>query len=238
MPHRCLIVEPDSRAAEALSREFPAFGFKTTLAPNCDFALGMLRQWCFDAIVVDAEGFGAGYLQVLRRLQGRSRSPLVLLAREADEREQILGLESGATEIVVKPASSRLITTKLRRLIEVVGARDADAPQIRLGPLSMHAQRAEASIAGAPVRLTLHEFELLFLLAARAGEYVDRQTIAAVLRGPGQGVGRGADVHVYRIRRKLAALGVTGLRLDTIYGRGYCLSLQDEADCFDIVASA
>jgi DNA-binding response OmpR family regulator len=240
MPYRCLILERDDSAAESISREFPVFGFKPTLASNCDSALGILRQWCFDAIVLDADGFGRGYLQVLKRLQsGSQRSPLVLLARAADEGEQILGLESGATDIVVKPASARLITTKLRRLIEVATRDAEEAPvSLRLGPLAMHADHAYASIGDVPLKLTAHEFALLYLLASHAGRFVDRETIAAALRGTAGAVGRGADVHVYRIRKKLRERGVGGLCLDTIYGRGYCLSLRDTPDCFDIVSTS
>ena len=227
MPYRCLIVERDGGVAQAISRECPAFGFRSYLAAGADAALGILRQWCFDAIVVDGEGFGPPLLQLLRRLQSSSRSPLVLLSRSRDEREQLLGLESGATEIVTTPASTRLITAKLRRLIEVA-TREPEGAPLRLGPLTLHPDRALARVGETSIRLTAHEFELLALLAERAGRLVDRETIAAALRGQAGEVGRGADVHVYRIRRKLKAHGIDSLRLDTIYGRGYCLSLQDD----------
>jgi DNA-binding response OmpR family regulator len=180
--------------------------------------------------VVDAEGFGPGYVNVLRQLQPEFRSPVVLLAPPQDERDQILSLESGATEIVVKPASPRLLAAKMRRLIEVGGREpEVDADQVRLGPLTMHARRGTTLVGEVPVKLTVHQFELLFLLASRAGRYVDRETIAMRLRGTPEEIGRSADVHVYRIRRKLKEQGIDSLKLDTVYGRGYMLSL-DEAE--------
>lgn len=205
----------------------PGLGFKPFLAHSCEAALGILRQWSFDAALLDADGFGSGYVDVLRRLQAEIRWPLVLLAQPQDEGDQILGLESGATEIVVKPASPRLVAVKMRRLIEVALRADAaGAEQVRLGPLAMHARRGLATIGDVALKLTLQQFELLFLLASRPGQFVDRETIALRLRGTPEELGRSADVHVYRIRRKLAAHGIDCLRLDTVYGRGYTLTLE------------
>ena len=40
---------------------------------------------------------------------------------------------------------------------------------------------------------------------------------------------RSADMHVCRIRRKLRDAGATTLRIETVYGRGYCLRFAEEA---------
>jgi len=83
-----------------------------------------------------------------------------------------------------------------------------------------------------PLPLTTRELELLLLLlASRPGEFFHRDTIARTLGSPsGAGdVRRGADMHGYRIRRKLRDAGAGALSLDTVYGRGYCLRLEEEA---------
>jgi DNA-binding response OmpR family regulator len=226
MPYLSLIIERDPALAAAIQRDFPAFGFKPYLVDSGEAALALTRQWTFDAIVLDAEAIGANCRQMLRKLRQRSHTPLLLLSTLDNEQDQIASLESGATEIVVMPASARLIAAKLRRLIEV-GAREPedDASEITVGPLVMHARRGRATIDGVPLELTTHQFELLFVLATRAGQFVRRETIARMLRGPMKEVGRSADVHIYRIRKKLRDLGIDSLRLDTVYGRGYCLSV-------------
>ena len=227
MPYLCLILERDAPFAQALHRELPPFGFKPCFVDSGEAALAMMRQWRFDAVLLDADGLGPACLQVLRKLQAQTRIPVMLLSAPRDEQEQIACLESGATEIVTKPASMRLIAAKLRRLIEV-GVREPedDAPEITVGPLVMHARRGRATVNGVPLELTTHQFELLFLLASRVGQFVPRETIAHALRGPLKEIGRSADVHVYRIRKKLRDHGIASLRLDTVYGRGYCLSVQ------------
>jgi len=228
MPYFCLILQRGAQSGPALASDLPRFGFKPYVADSCEQALGILRQWNFDAALVDGAGFGSDVPLLLRRLQAGLRSPLLLLLEQAqDERQHILGLEAGATDIVVKPASAHLITAKLRRLIELAAQNtDADNDLIRLGPLQMQASRATCTLSGLPLKLTVFEFKLMFLLASRAGQFVDRETIAHALRvGPGE-IGRSADVLVYRIRRKLKAHAADALQLETVYGRGYCLWIE------------
>jgi DNA-binding response OmpR family regulator len=68
------------------------------------------------------------------------------------------------------------------------------------------------------------------LLASRPGEFVHRDTIARTLGSPaGAGDGRrSADMHICRIRKKLRDAGANALRVETVYGRGYCLRIEEE----------
>lgn len=228
MAYTCLILEHDHSLSRSVERDFPGFGFRPYPVQSSPVALNLLQQWRFDAVLLDADSFGAGYVDVLQRLRRGSTAPLVMMSSAADEQGQLLGLESGATSVIVKPASPRLICAAMTRLIESAGAKsDESDPVIQLGPLLLNPKRGLASIADAPLKLTVHEFALLHLLASRPGQFVDRESIVRVLRGSAENVGRGVDVHVYRIRRKLKERGVDTLRLDTIYGRGYCLTTQE-----------
>lgn len=227
MAHTCLIIERHRSLARLVTRDFPGYGMRPYSVQSSATALNILQQWKFDAALVDADGFGADYVEVLRQLRTCFPSPVVLLSSAQDEHGQLLGLESGATTVVIKPASSRLICANLTRLIEAAGHKVEESDhEIRIGPLLMDAKRGLACVGASQLKLTIQEFELLYLLASRPGEFVDRATIVCKLRGSAQTIGRGTDVHVYRIRRKLKEHDVDALRLDTIYGRGYCLTLQ------------
>ena len=238
MQYLCLIIEPDTAIAQRLQRELPTFGFKPYVVDSCQTGLALLRQWRFDAVLLDAHGCGERYTAVLRKLHQRCRSPVVLMVRDLDEATQLAGLESGASDTVAMPASTRLLAVKLRRLIEA-GALPQDEPaEVSVGPLLMNARHATASIADKPLPLTAHQFDLLYLLANRLGQFVHREAIARALRSTATEAGRSADVHIYRIRKKLREMGVTALRLDTVHGRGYCLSIDapdevNELDPFD-----
>ncbi|MEO6407629.1 MAG: response regulator transcription factor [Burkholderiaceae bacterium] len=225
MQYTCLIVANAGATGDGFESEFPDYGFKPWRAGSLRRASALLRAWRFDAALLDGDDFGPRQIEMLRGLRRESRAPLLLLTRAHDEASELVALDSGATEIVRKPASARLVTAKLRRLLEIGSTPPDEPPEVTLGPLSMNAREGTASVGQQPLRLTTHQFDLLYLLARCPGQFVHREAIACALRSSAAAVGRSADVHIYRIRRKLRELQVRGLTLDTVHGRGYCLSM-------------
>lgn len=226
MHYACLIIQRETDPALRLQRELAGFDFKPHTVESCEAALALMKHWRFDAIVLHAESFGPHTIDTLKRLQRRSRSPLVLLTRALDEASQLAALESGAGDIVTLPAPARLIADRLRRLIETSAEPEAESIGVSVGPLLMNARHGSAMVGDQALALTVHQFELLFLLATRHGQFVHRETIARVLQSRAVGTGRSVDNHVSRIRKALRATGVAGVRVDTIHGRGYCLSFE------------
>ena len=237
----CLIIAADAGVAAGFNREFDLFGFKPYAVETFASAFGLLRQWQFDALIVDGDGDADSLLHALPELRERSNAPIVLVCSDGDERRQIEALQVGATEVIVKPASPRLIAAKLHRLIEIARDRPAAGSEerravVRLGPLRLDPRRATASVGDAPLALTTGEFELLLLLASRPGEFVHRDTIGRTLgSAAGDGEGRrSADMHVCRIRKKLRDAGARTLRVETVYGRGYCLRFEEAKEAVEI----
>jgi DNA-binding response OmpR family regulator len=80
--------------------------------------------------------------------------------------------------------------------------------------------RQRVELDGKVVTLTRKEYELLALLAQNAGEIVPRDTLLRLVWGYQEGVRtRTLDVHVRRLRKKLAPL--SGQYIETIFGVGY-----------------
>ena len=194
----------------------------------------MVQQWQFDAVIVDGDGHADTLLHLLPELRDRAHAPIVVVWSDGGERRQIEALQVGATEVIVKPASPRLIAAKLHRLIE-----SARTGRRRRRDVACRGAARAAPPRSAPRRrqrrrhaVGAHhrEFELLLLLASRPGEFVHRETIGPTLGSSAGGAEcqRGADMHICRIRRKLRDAGAGSLRIETVYGRGYCLRLERE----------
>ena len=157
--------------------------------------------------------------------------PILVVLGDGDEDDQLRALESGASQLVVGPTSTRVITAQLRRLVDVSQKRhEQDLNEVRFGPLRLDPRRASASVGTTPITLTAGEFELLLVLASRPGELVHRHTIARTFgHAQGSDTRRSADMHVCRIRKKLRDAGGHALQVETVYGRGYLLRLATES---------
>jgi len=228
----CLVISADSLYVSALQNSLKEHGLKLYGARDLASARLILAQWRFDAVLCDVDGGDPGVLddtiRALRRAQG---APIVVLASPGNEDGLIAPLAAGATELIARAASPRLIALQLQRLIDLAAGPSDPAPfAVSLGGLRLDPRREEAVFGDRTLPLTGGEFELLLLLAARSNSFVHRNTIRRTLGSAGAGPsGRSADMHVCRIRRKLKEAGASSLALETVYGHGYALRLRDDA---------
>ena len=231
MLYLCLVVQHASAFAETTSRGLERVGLKAYNATSLSSALNALAQWRFDVVLLDADGLGDRVSQTLAEL-GRFKLPIVTISSAPQEEQvQIRTLELGATEVCAKSTSMHLTALRLRKLADIRRgpANDERPAQIRLGSLVLDTSRVSASVGGVSLDLTPRQFDLLVLLALKAGEFVHRHTIATTLRQRGDASGRSVDMMVSRIRRRLRETGDARLAVHTIYGRGYCLTFEEEA---------
>lgn len=88
----------------------------------------------------------------------------------------------------------------------------------------MDAAARTAKLHGKPLALTSTEFNFLELLAKHAGHIVSKAQLSeAVLGRPLQRYDRSVDVHISRVRDKLAALNAGSNLIQTVYRQGYQL---------------
>ena len=168
------MVSADDAYACRLQRELDGRGFKLYGVRHLAAARAILRQWQFDLVLCDADGIGAGaFDDMVRSLRREQRAPIVILSLPSHEDGLIAALEAGATELIVKAASARLIAVKLQRLLDLAArAAEPDPSAVALGDLRLDPRREQAVFRDRSLPLTGAEFELLLLLAARADGFV------------------------------------------------------------------
>lgn len=205
-----------------LREALAAQGAQALLVQELEAARRLLVARDVAAVLLDIEGFGKAYIVMLCELVAAARTPVILLGVECEEIDQIIGIELGAADFLPRTAAPRLVLAKLKRLLADRAAA-AEASMVAVGPLHLDRATRGVRIGDVLLLLTSREFELLFLLAQSHGRPLDRSTIARRLHGRDNDDGRGIDIAVSRIRRKLAVAGITSVRIGTLYGRGYVL---------------
>jgi DNA-binding response OmpR family regulator len=144
---------------------------------------------------------------------------IVITARGADE-VVIRTLDSGADDYLVKPFSVAQLEARVRALLRRGVAADA-GDTIRIGDLIIDPAAREAMLAGESIELSPKEFDLLRVLAERAGEVVSKRALMAeVWREPYGGAERTVDVHLSWLRSKLGETAQEPRYLRTVHGVG------------------
>jgi DNA-binding response OmpR family regulator len=101
---------------------------------------------------------------------------------------------------------------------------------MRFGSLEIDRGARQVRVDGAPRALTSHQFDLLVVLAERAGRVLSREQLQDLLSGAASdpAFDRSIDVHVARIRAAIEDDPRQPRRIVTVRGAGYVFArLQD-----------
>jgi DNA-binding response OmpR family regulator len=226
-----LLVDDEKTIASLVKSRLEQEGFAVRALASGEEALAELAQSSFDALLLDVGLPGIDGFETLRQLRGRGHDlPVIMLTARADEIDRVVGLELGADDYVVKPFSPRELAARVRALLRRTA--EAAALRARLGPaqaapaspLRIDAQRRRATLRGQPLDLRPREFDLLALLAAHPGQVFTREALLRQVWGADEFLdARTVDVHVRRLRAKLAAVAPDDEMIQTEWGVGYRL---------------
>jgi DNA-binding response OmpR family regulator len=176
--------------------------------------------------VIDAEIAGAG-LEICRVLRTQTNAPIMVLSSRADEAQLVSALENGADDYLRKPFGPRTFVARVRALARR-GPKQVEAPSLSVGPLQLDTMEHALKLAGGGA-LTLTEFEtrLLFMLMSRKGRKLStEQLIAGVWGSAGNARRTALKQLVYRVRKKLRALGATS-EVQITHDGGYRLATAE-----------
>jgi DNA-binding response OmpR family regulator len=217
-----ILVVDDEPKIVRLARDYlEKNGFRVVTAADGLSALAMARREKPDLIVLDLLLPGMDGREVCRVLRAESDVPIIMLTALSEESDQIVGLEIGADDYIVKPFSPRALVARVRALLRRTQG-DVKAPAvIRVGGLEIDAQKHTVTLNSQSLHLTPSEFELLVLLARHPGQTLTRQQLMDDLYGgAASSVDRSVDSHIKNLRRKLES--ASNMRyIETVYGVGY-----------------
>jgi DNA-binding response OmpR family regulator len=224
-PHRILIAEDDARLASLLKEYLVTHGFAVDIESRGTRAVERILQEppalvILDLMLPDISGF-----EVCKRVRDRCSSGILILTASKASVDQTVGLDLGADDYVIKPVEPGILLARVRSLLRRLAAPPAnalEAQELSASGMTLSRDTRTVTIFGCAVDLTMVEFDILWLLVRYAGEVVSREQLSIQARGVSyDGLDRGIDVHVSRVRRKLEAHGFDSSLLKSVRSLGY-----------------
>ena len=216
---RVLVAEDDEGLRSVLERGLRENGYAVDTAGDGEQALKYLDTYEYEVAILDWRMPRLSGLEVIRRLRlrGAALPVLMLTARDAAS-DRVVGLDEGADDSLVKPFDFSEFLARVRAL-----QRRGEAMQslvINVGGLQLDTVTREVSVGSMRPRLTATELSLLEILMHRSPAVVSRRSIAlAVWNEEADALGSNTlDVHLARLRAKLAASGV---KIESVRAVGY-----------------
>ncbi|ENM3792105.1 winged helix-turn-helix domain-containing protein [Vibrio paracholerae] len=230
--YRVILVEDDLELAELIKDFLNHYEFDVTIITDGLQAVDRILNAKPDLVILDIMLPGQSGMEVCRAIREQYRGIILMQTALDDDIDQMMGLELGADDYVVKQVKPRLLLSRIRALLRRQERNtQGDKYELRIGPLWMNLQHRVVLLAQSPVRLTTSEFELLYLLAQNVGTIVTRDDIAQQIRGfEYDGLDRSIDRRISRLRRALNDDPNEPRLIKTIRGRGYQLCAVQEGE--------
>lgn len=240
-----LIVDDEPAIVQVIQERLEREAFTVRVATTGEAALAATYEerphlLILDLMLPDADG-----LEVLRHLrQSGHEIPVIILTARDDDVDIVVGLELGADDYVVKPFNPRELAARVRAVLRrraealALAAKLAsleaqlpalatdqtetlqdDASRLRFEPAARRAR-----FCGEPLDLRPREYDLLYCLAQHQGQWLSRTSLLDQVWGTTAYIDdRTVDVHIHRLRQKLAEIDPTANPIQTERGIGYRL---------------
>jgi DNA-binding response OmpR family regulator len=226
MPEKNIyVIEDEPSIAEVVTLYLRRAGYAVTVIPDGRAALDQLEKRIPDLVILDLMLPGMDGYSLTRWLRERSEVPIIMVTSRREEMDRIAGLEMGADDYVVKPFSPQELVSRVRAVLRRGGGAEKTAESeqpIRFENLSIDPASREVRVNGAPVELTVKEFDMLLLLARHPRQVFSRDHLLERIWGGVDYIDPGTvTVHVRRLREKIESDPSTPRHLLTVWGVGY-----------------
>ena len=231
---RILIIDDDQEFCAIIADYLLHEGFEVTSTRDGTDGLQRLfaSKGSYDLVLLDLILPGMNGFEVLQRIRSGLDTPVVVLTGPGKRMLNVVGLEVGADDFLVKPCSPRELLAKIRAILRrtknlVKDGVGAEPARIVLGDIELDAGSRVVLRNGEKLRLTSAEFNFLEIFLKAAGRVVSRELLAKNVLGRDlDAYDRSVDMHVSRLRKKLGHQYNGIDRIITIRGVGFIYTIQ------------
>lgn len=187
---RILVVDDEPQIRRVLRTTLSAQGYEVFDARTGEEALLAIRDQRFDLVLLDMNMPGMGGLAACREIRSGSEAAIIMLTVRNTEQDKVTALDAGADDYITKPFGMpellARIRAALRRMPTCTGPA-SESQVIDLDGIQIDLAGRRVRKAGAEVRLTPKEFDLLHYLIANANSAIPHTKLLQAVWGPDYG---------------------------------------------------
>lgn len=232
MSEKILVIEDDSAVITMLNGALTSIGYQVDSATNGVDGLERLRSKQYALVLLDVMMPRMDGMETLRQLRQFTTVPVIMLTGRDADTDQIKGLEDGADDYILKPASIAVIRARVRAALRRSKKPARPEPPILSfdqGALVIDQVKAEVMLHGVSVELTPTEYRLLMYLVSNAGHPVDHREVLASVWGHGYETPEVLKLFISRLRTKIEPDPGNARYVLTHRGRGYYFGAEPDA---------
>ncbi|WOV84154.1 response regulator transcription factor [Sporosarcina jeotgali] len=228
---KILVIEDNESVSQMIGLFFEKEGIDGEFVLDGKTGLARAEQDTWDCLIIDWMLPSMDGVTICRSLRKAGDDvPIIMLTAKDGESDQVLGLEMGADDYVTKPFSPLALMARIKAV-----TRRRPAKELTVNPMleTVHFRVDESSrevfADGMAIEnLTPKEYDLLVFFIQHPKQVFSRDQLLEHVWGfDFYGDDRTVDVHIKRLRTKIAGIGTSVLH--TVWGVGYKFDESEEA---------
>ncbi|MCW8879828.1 MAG: response regulator transcription factor [Kangiellaceae bacterium] len=215
-----LIVEDDQRIAKLLVQFLSIEGFKVDWLESGEAAVERIKRQPPELVILDLMLPKMDGVEVCRQVRPDFENSILMLTAHEGDIQEVTALNAGVDDFLNKPIRTHVLLARINALL-----RRQSKPTktlIQVSDLIIDHNKRTVVRQDEGISLTDSEFELLWILANKAGSIVKREELFQMLRGKDyDGLDRSIDMRISKLRKKLSAGNKSKDYVRTIRQLGY-----------------
>ncbi len=226
---KVLIAEDDQYIREGLSELLEQEGYETILAEQGQQALDFYNTKKFDLILLDIMMPEMDGFTVCKTIRKQDENiPIIFITAKSEEIDQVVGLELGADDYIIKPFGTREVIARIRAVTRRCFQQQRDASNLKytesliMNDLTLYPDELKAKRGDEVYELSLRDSKILLLLSQNKGKIVDRDTLFNECWGRNYlPSSRTLDQHISKLRKLIEQDHKHPTIIRTVHGVGY-----------------
>ena len=220
--YKIALVEDDSELNMIISKMLTRYQYKVEAIKDFKNVTERLLELTPDVVLLDVNLPYMDGFHVCKQVRQKSSVPIIMISARNTDVDQILGMELGADDYVVKPFSMEVLHSKIKACIRrAYGELIVEKNSNVLGEFMLDHNSFTISFQEKKVELSKNEYKVLKLLLNRINVIVSREDLLNELWDDVAFIDNNTlNVNISRIKHKLSEIGVTDAII-TKRGFGY-----------------
>lgn len=223
---KILLVEDDKSLASGIVLALQDADKNVEAFTHLASAREQLKKGVYDLVILDINLPDGSGLDLLKDINSKTNTPVILLTANDMETDIVSGLEQGAADYVTKPFSLAVLRARVNTQIRKHEHKSSQRFQFE--DLSLDFDQLLFTKKGIPLELSKIEMKLLKILVENRGITLERSALVDRLWTDGaEYVDENAlSVTVKRLRDKIENQPSQPTLIKTIYGIGYTWAVK------------
>lgn len=201
---RILVIDDEPAIRRLLRTTLQVHNYEIFEASDAVTALARCQEVNPETIILDLGLPDRDGFDLIADIRKFSPVPILILSSRDDERGKVAALDAGADDYITKPFGAEELLARIRTAMRHRVQQQGAQPVFTSGTLSVDLVRRRISLAGAEIKLSPKEYEILQQLVIHAGKVLTHKHLMHAVWGsePNMDV-QYLRIYIRQLRQKL-----------------------------------